>query len=225
MEIALDAAQIGTGLGAAVPPLTLWMASGVPSFVLVETAERPTLVSLLIGGRLRPDAGAVRVDGASDAAALRRRTALVDTPVVAEPTPGVSLAGVVAEEFVFAGRSGSRAAVRDFLASHDLLGYAKVAVRSLPPANRVRLFSELALLRDGVESLVVTSPERHGGEPGDWYPALAAIAERGITVAIVTDAATADQLAILGARDATDIPVPPEPEAIEEPEDPEEDVS
>ena len=219
MEIALDAAQIGSGLGAAVPALTLWLAPDVPSFVRVETAERPTLVSLLIGGRLRQDVGNVLVDGDSDPGTLRRRTALVDTPVVAEPTPGVSLAVIVAEELVFAGHSASRAAVRAFLASHDLLDYEKLAVRSLPPAHRVRLFSELALLRDGVEALVITSPERHGGEPNDWYPAIASIAARGITVAIVTDAATADQLAMLGARDATDIPVPPEPAVEDEPEE------
>ena len=188
MRITATAAAIGSGLGAPVPPLTLDAGPGV-SLVAVETAERPLLVSMLLGGRLRPDSGSVETDS--------QRVALVDTPVVAEPVPGVSLTSVVAEEFSFAGRPSSRAAVRAFLEQHELRGYATVPVRALPPADRVRLFSELALLREGVEALVITSPERHGGDPAAWFPAIAAIAERGVTVIIVTDAVTASTLATL----------------------------
>lgn len=219
MQITLEEAAIGSGLGAAVPALTLWAGPGIPSFVRVETAERPMLVSMLLGGRLKPEFGSVRADGEADLDTLRLRSALVDTPVVAEPTAGVSLAGVVAEEFVFAGRPASRGAVRAFLEQHELLGYAKIPVRSLPPADRVRLFCELALLRSGTEALIVTSPERHGGEPTGWYSALLAIADRGVTVVIVTDAVTADILASLGAHDATDIPEPSVPDDEEEAEE------
>ncbi len=213
MRIALDHAAIGTGLGAPVAPLTLVIAPGVPAFVRVETAERPLLVSLLLGGRLRPDSGRVLVNGAADPDALRRATALVDTPVVAEASPGVPLAGIVAEEFSFAALPSSRGKVASFLALHGLADYAKLPLRTLPAADRVRMFAELALLRPGVSALVVTSPERHGGEPAGWYAALAAIAERGVSVAIVTDAATADALALLGARDGT-VPLP-EPEPLD----------
>ena len=185
MRITLDEAAIGTGLGAAVPPLTLTADAGV-TVLAVETAERPLLVSMLLGGRLRADSGTIVTDSS--------RVALVDTPVVAEPVPGVSLMSVVTEEFSFAGRPASRGAVRAFLEEHELLGYAKVPVRALPPADRVRLFSELALLRDGVEALVVTSPERHGGNPADWFGTLTAIGERGITVIVVTDLPTAELL-------------------------------
>ena len=190
MRITLDAAAIGSGLGAAVPPVSLVAEPGI-TVLAVKTAERPLLVSMLLGGRLRPDSGSVHP------ADLRDRVALVDTPVVAEPTAGVSLTSVVREEFSFAGLATSRGAVRAFLEQHELFGYAKVPIRSLPPADRVRLFSELALLRDGVDALVITSPERHGGEPADWFAALATIAARGITVVIVTDTVTADALASL----------------------------
>lgn len=188
MHITLTDAAIGSGLGAAVPPLTITAGPGV-NVIAVETAERPLLVSMLLGGRLRPDSGTVETD--SD------RVALVDTPVVAEPAPGVSLMSVVTEEFTFAGRPASRGAVRAFLEQHELLGYAKVAVRALPPGDRVRLFCELALLRHGIDALVVTSPERHGGSPLTWFPYLRAIGARGITVIVVTDAATASALADL----------------------------
>jgi ABC-2 type transport system ATP-binding protein len=219
MRVDLEAVTLGEGVGASVPPLTLHVADGAPSVIAVETAERPMLVSLLLAGRLRPDAGHVTVDGTPDLDELRTRSALVDTPVVAEPAPGLRLAGIVAEEFSFAGLPASRPAVRGFLERHGLADYAREPVRVLPPTARVRLFSELALMRPGVELLIITSPERHGGEPAEWFRALAAIGERGIAVAIVTDAATRDILLRLGARDATEpLPEPaPEPELPPEP--------
>ena len=211
MRIALESAAIGDGLGASVPPLTLFVDHGQVSVLAVETAERPMLVSLLLGGHLRPDAGRVTIDGVEDLDALRKATALVDTPVVAEPTPGLSLASIVAEEFSFAGEPSSRRAVRAFLDRHGIGEYGAVPVRSLPPARRTRMFSELALLRPGVEALVVTSPERHGGDPAEWFEALAAIAQRGVTIVIVTDAATRGILLSYGARDA----LLPFPESLE----------
>jgi ABC-2 type transport system ATP-binding protein len=221
MQIELDSVAIGHGLGASVPELTVAATDGAPTVIAVETAERPMLVSLLLGGRIRPDSGSVTVDGRDDLDELRKRTALVDTPVVAEPTPGLSLASIVAEEFSFAGLSPSRREVRSFLDAHGLLDYGTVPVRSLPPAKRTRLFSELALLRPGVSALVVTSPERHGGDPAEWYETLAAIAQRGITIVVVTDAATRGILLSYGARDALD-PLPvdeplddPTPEPLE----------
>jgi ABC-2 type transport system ATP-binding protein len=206
MEITFDAVEVGSGLGAAVPSLTLAVGSGDPSVVAVESDERPLLVSMLLGGRLKPDAGRIHIDGTNDTDQLRRRTALVDTPFVAEPSPGISLASVIAEEFSFSDHSTSAASVADFLRLHGLSDYRKLAIRSLPPVERVRLFSELALLRDGVDALIVTSPERHGGDPDGWYSALADIAERGITVVIVTDVATRNILLPLGAHDASVIP-------------------
>jgi hypothetical protein len=201
MRIQLDRAAIGRGLGAAVPAVDLIVDGTIPVVIAVQTAERPLLVSMLLGGRIRPDSGRVLVDGRADADELRRRTALVDTPVVSEPSAGITLRTVVAEEFSFASLPSSARAIRLFLDRHGLAGYAALPVRALPPADRIRLFSELAVLRAGVDAIVVTSPERHGGEPAEWYGPLAELADRGLGVAIVTDYATAGVLLSLGARD------------------------
>lgn len=211
MRITLESAAIGEGLGASVPPLTLAIADGRVSVLAVETAERPMLVSLLLGGRIKPDSGRVTIDGRDDLDELRQRSALVDTPVVAEPTPGLSLASIVAEEFSFAKLPHSRRAVHQFLKRHGIDEYAAVPVRALPPTKRTRVFSELALLRPGVSALIVTSPERHGGDPAEWFDTLSAIAERGVTIVIVTDAATRGLLLGYGARDALEPIVDPEP--------------
>lgn len=203
MIITLEEATVGHGLDADVPALSLTAGPGVPTVVAVETDERPMLVSMLLGGRLKPDSGRVLIDGVDAAAELRARTALIDTPFVVEPSPGISLLRVVAEEFSFNGMNPSRRAIHSFLQQHNLAEYEKVAIRSLPPVERVRLFSQLALLRPGVDGIIITSPERHGGNAAEWYDFLAsAAAERDATVVIVTDFATAASLITLGARDA-----------------------
>jgi ABC-2 type transport system ATP-binding protein len=166
MRVQLLQVAIGRGLGAAVPALDLIVDGPVPVVIAVQTDERPLLVSMLLAGRIRSDSGRVLVDDQENADELRRRTALVDTPIVAEPTAGISLKTVVAEEF------------------------------------------------SGVDGIIITSPERHGGEPTEWYGPLAALAERGVTVAIVTDYATAGMLVALGARDGAEPePVTPEDSA------------
>lgn len=216
MRVQLEATAIGRGLGAVVPPIDLTVGGAVPVVIAVETDERPLLVSLLLAGRIKPDAGRILVDGRTDVDELRRRTALVDTPVVSEPSAGIALRTIVAEEFSFAGRSSSARSVRDFLIEHGLKEYSALPIRALPPAERIRLFSELAVLRTDVAMLIVTAPERHGGAPSDWYAPLAAIADRGVAVAIVTDFATAGILVSLGARDGA-LPLP-----VLEPSDPSE---
>jgi hypothetical protein len=213
--ISLDQAAVGSGLGAAVPPLSIVVSPGIPTAIAVESDERPLLVSMLLGGRLKPDSGHVLVDGVDDIDELRRRTALVDTPFVAEPTASVSLATVLAEEFSFAGLASGGRAIHQFLEQHRLADYEKLPVRALPAVDRVRLFSELAVLRADVDSIIITSPERHGAAASEWYGSVAAIAERGFAVAIVTDAATARALVALGARDA-ELPLPTIGDASEE---------
>jgi ABC-2 type transport system ATP-binding protein len=201
--ITLDAVAIGDGLGALVPPLSLAIPSGVVSVLAVETDERPMLVSMLLGGRYRADAGRILIDGREDPKALRRAVALVDTPFVVAPPAEIALSLVVAEEFSFSGIPSSKRHVVAFLRRHALEEYASLPVRALPPAEHIRLFSELAILREGIATIVVTSPERHGGDAADWYPAVLEIASRGIGVAVITDTPTAAKLLALGARDAT----------------------
>jgi hypothetical protein len=199
MRIALENAAIGEGLGADVPPTTLAVASGKPVVVAVEGDEQPLLVSMLLGGRLKPESGRVLVGGEDDTDQLRARTALVDTPWVSEPTAGIDLRVIVAEEFSFAGMASGRRAVDVFLSRHGMEEYGSLPIRALPAGDRIRLFSELAMLRTGVDCIIVTSPERHGAGVEEWYRPLADIAERGVLVVIVTDVATAASLIALGA--------------------------
>lgn len=218
MRIDVTGAAIGSGLAAEVPPLSLSVVDSAVTVVAVETDERPMLVSMLVGARIRADAGSVRLDGVEDAAAVRAVTALVDTPFVSEPPAGVALATIVREELSFSDLSTSRGAISSFLRRAGLEDHSGIPVRALGATDRIRVFSELALLRRGVRCIVLTSPERHGAAAADWYPVLSSIADRGIAVLVVTDALTRGALLELGARDSAETAPTPEPDAEAEPQ-------
>jgi ABC-2 type transport system ATP-binding protein len=191
MTLELDHVGIGDEPGAALPVVSAVAAPGRPGVVAVETEQAPVLASLVAGGRMRPETGRVLLDGHDDAAAVRRTFALVDTPGVAEPFPVMSLRRIVREELAFAGQRPSREHVDTVLDELGLRDFADTHVQRVPTDVRVRLLVELALLRDGVTGLVITSPERHGGSVEGWFAVVRDVARRGVTVALVTSKAAA----------------------------------
>ncbi|MGG7306138.1 hypothetical protein ACQXVK_02990 [Curtobacterium sp. AB451] len=191
MTLELDHVGIGEEPGAALPVVSAVAAPGRPGVVAVETEQAPVLASLVAGGRMRPETGRVLLDGHDDAAAVRRTFALVDTPGVAEPFPVLTVKRVVREELAFAGQRPSREHVDTVLDELGLREHADTPVQRVPTDVRVRLLAELALLRDGVTGLVVTSPERHGGAVEGWFAVVRDVARRGVTVLLVTSKAAA----------------------------------
>lgn len=191
MTLELDHVGIGEEPGAALPVVSAVAGPGRPGIVAVETEQAPVLASLVAGGRMRPDTGRLLLDGHEDAPAVRRTFALVDTPGVAEPFPVMTITQIVREELAFAGERPSRSHVDTVLEELGLRAWADTPVQRVPTDVRVRLLVELALLRDGVTGLVVTTPERHGGAVEDWFRVVRDVARRGTTVLLVTSKAAA----------------------------------
>jgi hypothetical protein len=189
--ITLDSVRVGRGAGAALPPTSLSFGTGKPVAVAVETEQRPTVLSLVASGRMKVDAGTVTPDD------LRSRVALIDTPLVAEPVAELRVRTIVAEEFAFAGRRDS---VKKFLAERQLSDFGNATMSSLPPIARLRLLVDLALLRPGIDALIFTSPERHGGHPAEWWRVARETAARGLAVLVITDQAGVDAIAGLPGR-------------------------
>lgn len=207
---------------AALPPTTVAFESGQATLARAETEQRPSVLGLIASGRMRPDSGTVTIDGRQDYGAIRRRIALIDAPDVCEPAGDVTLAGVVAEELMFAGRLSHPIAVGRTLDSLGMSEWARYAISTVPPAVRIRALSELAVLRPGVEGVVLTSPDRHGGDPAGWWALAEELAERGYAVlaiagdasaaalaaAAVSQAGTASQAAAVTASTAPDVAGP-----------------
>jgi hypothetical protein len=187
--------------GRALPAVSLAYETGRATLACAETEQRPTVLGLIAAGRMRPDAGAVAIDGAADAALLRRRVALIDAPDVCDPHPDVTAAGVVAEELMFAGRRPTPLAARRWLDEHDLGEVAGAPIGTVLPEQRLRILCELAAQREGVEGLVLVSPDRHGGEPEAWWRLARESAERGFAVLVIAGRAAQSALEA-GMREA-----------------------
>lgn len=193
IRVTLSGAAVGTGAAAALPPVSASFATGTVTLLASEGSPRQTVLSLVASGRMRLDAGSVSaVDEhgrTMSPARLRRAVALVDTPLVAEHSDDVSIATVVKEELAMAkGRSrGTRpAAITERRPFGSLDGEARLA-----------LLTELVLLRPDVGALVITAPERHGGDPARWWRLLRDVAAGGrggpadgVAVLVITDHAT-----------------------------------
>jgi len=190
----------------ALPRTSLAFETTRATLACAETEQRPTVLGLIASGRMRPDAGDVAIDGRHDPAAIRRRVALIDAPEVCDPHPDVLTAGVVSEELMFAGRNPTPFAARRWLAEHGMDGIASAPFGTIEPAQRVRILLELAAQRQGVEGLVLVSPDRHGGEPDVWWRIAGEYAERGYGVLVIAGRASQTALAASGALtpDASD---------------------
>ena len=214
MIVALSDARVGDGPAPALPAISLSYGGPDPVIAIAETELRPTVLSLVASGRMRIDGGSLALDGddsAGVAVRVAERVALVDTPRINEPADDVTLRAVVAEELALAGHRSGRHEVGVILDDQGLADLARAPFSAVPAVARIRLLTPLAASRDGVEAVVVTSPERHGGAVAAWMRVLRDLARSGTGVLVVTSEAAAEAIAALPADDAVaalDSPTP-----------------
>ncbi|HSV41415.1 MAG TPA: ATP-binding cassette domain-containing protein [Nocardioidaceae bacterium] len=189
----LRAANVGV-LGHGRPllePTTLSVRTGEVVVVVGEPGHGHTALALVLGGRLRADAGTVLLDDQeNDAKALQRMVALVDVPGVSEPDDAVPLATIVGEEMSMAGLRASRGSVHRWLEGQGIADLADDRIDEIPAAIRTRVLAGLAACREGVRFLVLVLPERVGGLPAAWMSTAGALASLGFGV-LVTASPTA----------------------------------
>ena len=162
-----------------------------------------------LSGRLKPDTGSVRLDGKADAALLRRRVAVIDAPGITEPDDALPVQTVVGEELAIAGRKAGRKAVLEWLNEHDAAEHADKRFEHLPVGVRTSLLAELTVARPDVKLVILTMPDRHGGDPHEWYALGRDLASRGYGVIITCADASARLLDVEAARlGSTDQPDP-----------------
>jgi energy-coupling factor transporter ATP-binding protein EcfA2 len=182
---------------ALLEPTSLTVRSGERLLVAGEPGHGHTALALALGGRLRVDAGAVELDGKRSGRLLRRSVALVDVPGVSEPDAVLPLGSVVAEELAMAGLPTRHGAVGAFLAARGMEHLASFPLEAVPPAARVRVLAEIAAQRPGVVALVLTVPDRFGGDPRAWWGLAAELAAVGYAVVVTCTDASA--LEVTGA--------------------------
>ncbi len=167
---------------------------GEVTVVATDPGIPPVALALAIGGRVELRRGRVSIGGAADLADLQLRTRLVDVADVTAPEDSIALQAVVQEELALAERPASRAAVAAFLEAHDVSDRAARPWEQLPAGVRTSLLLELGAVHPQVRVLVLAGPERHGGDPSLWLETCERLAETGLTVIVLTTAATAAAL-------------------------------
>ncbi|SDC19437.1 hypothetical protein [Actinokineospora iranica] len=194
MEVHADRVAVMGAHGPLLAATSLRVGSGGLAVVAGEPNDGHTAFGLALTGRISPSAGSV----SPDAATLRAHAVLVDSPAVTAPEPNLRTADVVAEELALAGARPRRAAVARVLETHGLSPDARF--ETVPAAARVALLTGLAAARPGVALLVLDTPDRHSGDPGDWWPTALAQAEAGRAVVVLCGTAAAHRLPLTPAR-------------------------
>lgn len=209
MRITLNRVTKGRG-PTRLLPVVCDIEIGKVTVIPVDTADGPSVVSLMAAGRMRPSKGQVLLDGKKRPKKLREVTALVDTPSVCEPHPNLFVHTVVSEELMFAAESAGPISTRWWLNEHEMSRYATSQIGQIPGNLRVRILTELAVTRPDVRFVILTSPDRHGVDMRKLADYTTELAERGYGVAVVCGQTPAYLLTrALEERDVHLLPVAP----------------
>lgn len=200
MEIVAEGVEVAGPHGPLLNPTSLRAESGRVLLVTGNADSERTALALVLSGRMHPRRGAVRLDGVSESAALRSAVAVVDAPQITEPEASVPVHHAVAEGLSLAGHHSGRRAVRAWLSEHGLGRHAATRFENLPPPARTSLLVKLARQGRGTRALVLDSPDRHGGDPLDWYLPAQQESRRGYAVVVLCAPRSADTIAVTPAR-------------------------
>lgn len=184
----------------AFPAFSLQIETGQVAYVTTTTDQRPTVLGIIASGRMKATSGKVILDGVENRRQLRRRSALIDAPVVSAPVDDVWFLGLVSEEITFAGQWGGIRSVLRWIDDNGMRKYARTTAANLPPTIRIKALVELASLREETDLLVLVSPDRHGAKPDEWWPIIETVAKRGFAILVIVGEPTGEILKIYGAK-------------------------
>ncbi|SMF45794.1 hypothetical protein L603_002400000150 [Cellulosimicrobium cellulans J34] len=206
MQITLSDVRVDGRREPMLEPVDLAWSTGECVLVAGEPGHGHTALALVATGRLDPSAGEVRIVPAhapsrrggqparGTAASLRVVTAVVDVPGVSEPDDALTVADVVAEGLALAGRRSLRRDVTRWLAEHSLTADRGRRLDQVPGVVRTALLAALAAEDPDVRFLVLTLPDRHGGEPSGWWEVAQSLAGAGYGVLVQCTRASARDL-------------------------------
>jgi energy-coupling factor transporter ATP-binding protein EcfA2 len=189
-----DQVEVVGPRGALLDPTSLSIGTGERLLVAAEPGPGHSALALVLAGRMRPTSGQVTIDGVADIHALRHAVALIDTPGVSEPDDALPVGTVVGEELALAGLPAGPRAVSAWLEGHGVPS-RHVLFGELEALTRTRVLAELGAARPHVRFVVLSLPERHGGDPAGWWALAAELADRDHGVLVQTTTITARVLA------------------------------
>jgi hypothetical protein len=181
-------------------PMDLDLSTGECVLVAAEPGHGHTALALVATGRLRPFAGTVELvvghRATRDSRDLRAVSAVVDVPGVNEPEEALTVADVVAEGLALARRRSLPPDVSRWLADQHLTDQRRRRIDQLPGLARTTLLTDLAAAGRDVRFVVLTMPDRHGGDPWGWWSLAEALAATGYGVLVQCTRSSARDLGV-----------------------------
>lgn len=204
MALVANRAAVAGPHGPLLLPTSLVAEPGTVCFVTGDPGPSSTALALVLGGRLALDEGEVHLGHDPDDALRRRSVALVDVPNITEPEPSLPVGVVVGEELALAGLPSHSSDIDAFLREREAAALSPTRWETLPPAVAIGWLLDIARRREGISTVVLTSPDRWGGNPADWYAVARQLADEGLIVVIV---ATHSSARLLGPTDVYEVGV------------------
>lgn len=141
--------------------------------IQADGQERRTALALALTGRMRPSSGSVALGHDGAMTALRKRSAIVDSPDVNAPEHHLTVRSLVSEDLALvplAFRDRTRPTA--WLVKHGFRDILDQWVQALAPGRLLHLQLELTLANQYVDVVVVDSPDRHTADPSAWLALL-----------------------------------------------------
>jgi len=158
-------------------PTSLVAPASELTIVAAPTQESRTALSLGLSARMKPDGGSVAWEADADIRAVRRASALVDSPEINEPEQHLRVKDLVAEDLaLLPGPFWGTVSAARWLESHRLGHLANEWVDAIDAEDRLHLLASLSLQDSDVKLLVFDSPDRHDLADADWIRILAGVA-------------------------------------------------
>ncbi|GHD05131.1 ABC transporter ATP-binding protein [Zhihengliuella salsuginis] len=208
-------------------PTSLVAPASELTLVTAPTQQARTALALGLSGRMKPDGGSVAWESDADIRAVRRASALVDSPEINEPEQHLRVKDLVAEDLaLLPGPFWGTVSAARWLASHRLDHLANEWVDAISPEDRLHLLASLSLQDGNVKLLVFDSPDRHDLPGAEWTRLLRDVStgrRQPAVVAVVqhipdgwdgrTAAAEKDNLPRPAAEEHPDTEEPTDPQA------------
>ncbi|MEL7976509.1 hypothetical protein AAG589_11655 [Isoptericola sp. F-RaC21] len=197
MQITLSGVRVEGRRDPMLEATDLAWSTGECLLVAGEPGHGHTALALVATGRFVPSSGTVRLDGATvRPSALRARTAVVDVPGISEPDDALTLADVVAEGLALAGRRSLPGDVTRWLEARGLTEDRGLRVDQLPGVVRTAVLAALATENPDVRFVVLTLPDRHGGDASGWWETARTLAASGLGVLVQCTRSSARDLGV-----------------------------
>lgn len=205
-----------------VPKTTLRVAPGEVLLVVAEPQLPRTALALMLSGRMKPTSNTVQWMNDDALGALRRASAIIDSPKINEPEAHLKVCDVVSEDLALLPTPlWRRQSTKKWLAKHHHEDIAQEWIDAIDPIRRIELLGQLAAENPQTKLLVFDSPDRHGVTDEAWLQSLEryAYSRRNFAVIAVVDRVPEcwqGPVSIMGNGDSQlQAPADPSPEPVE----------